>query len=415
MKAKPPQHAHLLRLGLPLLLAWSVAWLLGITILASIAIQQRAERRDADLDTELALRSTAVYGLIWFDAQGVFHDEVLRLEQELLDAPFDLWVVEPGKPPIHHLAPAHPRFNITDFSPLNSTVMGKGQAMYLDGQDADGKPYRLHAIPTFLDQGDTSTPQAMIITVGDPLPGQAAYQAFAQRIWLTTLALGVVGLLVGMGLTHWSLRPAFATLRQRERFLSATAHELRTPVAALRSICESAQRGDEDPQLALARMGKLLHSASHTLEDLLLFARLDAGATLERQPVRLDLLVEALLPEDGSVTLNATTSVANVDPRLASVAVRNLLDNARKHGAQGGELRISVTVTGTQVSVEDQGNGFAPELLARRETDFAISPTQGGTGPGLAIANLIARLHGGSLRLENRQPHGARAILQFSA
>lgn len=415
MKAKPTQHAHLLRLGLPLLLAWSVAWLLGITILASIAIQQRAERRDADLDTELALRSTAVYGLTWFDGKGAFHDEVLRLEKDLLDAPFDLWVVVPGNPPVHYLSPSHPRFHLTSFSHLATTVMGKGQEIYADGQDADGKPYRLHAIPTFLDQGDTSTPQAMIITVGDPTPGQAAYQAFARRIGLATAALGLAGLLVGAGLTHWSLRPAFAALRQRERFLSATAHELRTPVTALRSICESAQQGDEDPQLALARMEKLLHAASHTLEDLLLFARLDAGATLERQPVRLDLLVEALLPEDGSVQLVAAGCVAEVDPRLVSVAVRNLLDNARKHGRYGGELHISVSVTGPQVVVEDQGNGFAAELLARRATDFTISPTQGGTGLGLAIANLIARLHGGRLWLENRQPHGARATLQFSS
>jgi hypothetical protein len=67
-------------------------------------------------------------------------------------------------------------------------------------------------------------------------------------------------------------------------------------------------------------METLLRSASHTLEDLLLFARLDAGATLERQPVRLDLLVETLLPDDDSVRFVATASVVNLDPRLASVA-----------------------------------------------------------------------------------------------
>lgn len=413
MKARPTQHAHLLRLGLPLLLAWSVAWLLGIAILASIAIQQRAERRDTDLDTELALRSTAIYGLTWFDGQGKFHDEVLRLEQELLDAPYDLWVVEPGNPPRYPLAPTQPHFKLTDFSQLEAVVMGKGQEVYRSGQDADGKAYRLHAMPTFLDQGDTRTPHAMIITVGDPMPGQVAYQAFARRIWLATIALGIAGLLVGAGLTYWSLRPAFAALRQRERFLSATAHELRTPVAALRSICESALRGDEAPQPALTRMENLLHSASHTLEDLLLFARLDAGATLERQPVRLDLLVETLLPDDGSIAFVAQASVVNLDPRLVSVAVRNLIDNARKHGGREGEWHISVTVGGAQVVVEDQGNGFAAALLARRDTDFAISPTQGGTGLGLAIANMVARLHGGALRLENYQPHGARVTLDF--
>lgn len=413
MKVDPNQRSRLLRLGIPLLLAWGVAWLLGIAILAKVAIDLRAELRETDLDTELALYATTVYGLTWFDQQGKFHDEVLRLEHDLLDAAYDIWVVEPGNPPTRHFTPAHPRFNLTDFTQLQTTVMGQGQDIYLDGQDTDGKPYRLHAIPTFMDQGDTSTPKAMIITVADPTPGQAAYQAFVQRIVGASALLSILGLLVGVGLTAWSLRPVLAALRQRERFLAATAHELRTPVAALRGICESAQRGDEAPQLALTRMDGLLRSATHTLEDLLLFARLDAGASLERQPVRLDLLVETLLPDDDSVTLNAAATVVKLDPRLATVAVRNLLENARKHGVASAQSHIHVTVAGAQVTVEDQGKGFAAELLAQWETDFALSPTQGGTGLGLAIVNMVARLHGGALRLENRAEGGARVTVQF--
>ncbi|HRJ54184.1 MAG TPA: HAMP domain-containing sensor histidine kinase [Candidatus Thiothrix moscowensis] len=414
MNVDPSQRTRLLRLGIPLLLVWGMAWLLGIAILAKVAIDLRAELRETDLDTELALYATSVYGLTWFDQQGKFHDEVLRLEHDLLDAPYDIWVIEPGNPPTRHFAPTRPHFNLTNFTQLQTSVMGQGQKLYLDGQDTDGKPYRLHAIPTFLDQGDTSTPKAMIITVADPTPGQVAYQAFVQRIVGASALLGILGLLVGVGLTAWSLRPVLAALRQRERFLAATAHELRTPVAALRSICESAQRGDEAPQLALSRMDGLLRSATHTLEDLLLFARLDAGASLERQPVRLDLLVETLLPDDDSVTLDAAATVVNLDPRLVTVAVRNLLENARKHGVASAQPHIHVTVAGVQVTVEDQGKGFAAELLARRETDFVLSPTQGGTGLGLAIVNMVARLHGGALRLENRVDGGARVTVSFA-
>ncbi|MBO0614669.1 hypothetical protein [Thiothrix fructosivorans] len=161
MKVDSSQRARLLRLGIPLLLAWAVAWLLGIAILAKVAIDLRAELRETDLDTELALYATSVYGLTWFDQHGKFHDEVLRLEHDLLDAPYDIWVIEPGNPPTRHFTPAHPRFNLTDFTQLQTTVMGQGQDVYLDGQDTDGKPYRLHAIPTFMDQGDTSTPKAI--------------------------------------------------------------------------------------------------------------------------------------------------------------------------------------------------------------------------------------------------------------
>jgi two-component system sensor histidine kinase TctE len=126
--------------------------------------------------------------------------------------------------------------------------------------------------------------------------------------------------------------------------------------------------------------------------------------------VRLDLLVETLLPDDDSVRFVATASVVNLDPRLASVAVRNLIENARKYGQRDGVAHITVTVSGAQVVVEDQGKGFSEALLTRRETDFVISPTQGGTGLGLAIVNMVARLHGGALRLENRAKGGARVV-----
>ncbi|MEM7352208.1 MAG: hypothetical protein AAF657_15515, partial [Acidobacteriota bacterium] len=114
---------RLLRLGVPLFLAWTAAWVLGISLLATVAIELRAELRDSDLDTELALYATAVYGLTWFDEAGQLRDEVLALEEELLDGPFDLWVVEPGEPAGVHLAPASPRFAVEDFADLAPAVI----------------------------------------------------------------------------------------------------------------------------------------------------------------------------------------------------------------------------------------------------------------------------------------------------
>lgn len=400
---------QLLRLSIPLLMAWSVAWLIGISVLAKVAIDLRAERRDADLDTQLALYATAVYGLTWFDSAGQFQDELFWLEKDLHPAPYDIWVVEPQNPPIKYLSPVKPHFSIPDFNFLAPPVMQQAQKVYLNGIDTQGLPYRLYAIPTYLDQADSTAPKAMIIVLADPNPGQQAYTTFVQGIVLTATLLGLVGLVVGVGLTYWSLRPAFQSLRQRERFLSATAHELRTPVAALRSVCESALQGDEVPIQALKRMDKLLHTTGQILEDLLLFARLDAGASLELQAVRLDLLVESLLPEEEDITFEATASVVNIDPRLVTVVIRNLIANARKYG----KPPVHISVAGAQLVVEDQGQGFSAELLKRRDKDFALSPTQAGTGLGLAIVNLIARLHGGSLTLANRTPQGARVTVSF--
>jgi len=108
------------------------------------------------------------------------------------------------------------------------------------------------------------------------------------------------------------------------------------------------------------------------------------------------------------------TARDRIEDRLATVAVRNLLENARKYGVASAQPRIHVTVAGAQVTVDDQGKGFSAELLARRETDFALSPTQGGTGLGLAIVNMVARLHGGALRLENRVEGGTRVTVTFA-
>lgn len=409
----------LLRLGLPMLLAWSLAWVIGIGILAKVAIDLRAELRDSGLDTRLSLYTMAVYGLTWFDSSGTFHGEVLRYEPEFNAPPYDIWVIEanaPHTPPITHLAPHKPQFALQaeDLLGLLPTVMGKAEKTYRNGLDQKGAAYRLYAIPTYLDQAAATTPKAMIVVIADPIPGRLEYDTFVHRILLVTAFLGVIGLLVGAILTWWSLRPAVASLKQRERFLSATAHELRTPMAALRTICESAQKGDEAPEQAFARMGRLLQTTSYTLEDLLLFARLDAGAALERQAVRLDLLTETLLPEDSRIQLQATASTVQLDPRLASVAIRNLLENAQRHGNTPDE-HLRVIVAGSQVIVEDQGSGYSAALLAQTGRDFSISPSQGGTGLGLAIANRVAKLHGGTLHLENIHPQGARATLTFGA
>lgn len=412
MNKQLTQKARLMRLGIPLALAWSIAWIIGIAILANVAVNQREEMRSADLDADLSLNAMAVYGLTWFDEDEQFHDEVLHLESNLLDAAMDIWIIEPADSDIIYLAPPNPNFKIDSFNYLKELVIQQEKNVFFDGIDNLGKAYRLHAIPTYPDQQAPTSPKAMIIVVADPMPGLANKQAFTNKIIWVTFILGGVGLLVGVLLALWSLRPALLSLHQRERFISATAHELRTPLAAIRSINESALHGDEPAEVALSRMQGILESASHTVDDLLLFARLDAGAKLGRQPVRLDLLVETLLPEDDSVALVAEESVVVVDTALIKVAVRNLIENARKHS---GLADVTVYVDFQSIEVRDSGSGFPESLLQRVERDFVISPTQSGTGLGLAICNMIARLHGGQLSLSNNRKGGAIARLTFNS
>ncbi|WP_020396281.1 sensor histidine kinase [Thiolinea disciformis] len=401
--------SQLARLAMPLLVAWTLAWLSGLSILANVAIDLRAEQRDADLDTQLALYATAVYGLTWFDASGQFHPELYWAEKDLHPAVYDIWLVEVSEESIVYLAPTNARFSFAHFRFLQAPVMQQAQKVYWNGVDDKGMPVRLYAIPTYLDNPASHTPKAMIVVVADPRPAQNAYESFVRKILLVTVLLGFAGLGMGLGLTYWSLRPTFHSFRQRERFLSATAHELRTPITALRSVCESALKGDESSVQALKRMNSLLSEASNTLNDLLLFARLDAGAGLQREAVRLDLLVESLLPEADLIKFEGEATIVNVDPRLISVVVRNGLENAYKHG----KLPIHIRVTQQQISIDDAGQGFPPDFLTRHFSDFAISPSQGGTGLGLAIIHLIMRLHGGKVQLTNTA-QGARILLTFS-
>ena len=406
----PSTGRHLLRLTLPLTLAWTSAFGLGLCLLAVLAVRLEGERHRSDLDADLAIHATATYGLTWFDEDGAFHGEIYDRE-EFRDAPYDIWLIEPETEQ-RHLAPEVPRFDIQDLTELARDVVDRPRDVLRDGRDRDGRRYRLLAIPTFADHDDTRA-VAMVAVVGDPEPGRVAHRHFVTRIALITGVLAVAGLLVGMALARWSLRPALASLRQRETFVAAAAHELRNPLAALRGVCDGALAGDEEAPAALRRMAPMLSGASQTVDDLLLFTRLDAGSiAIERGKVRLDLLVEAALPEDSSVDLNAEPCVVEVDPGLATVAVRNLVDNARQHGG-GGTHRVRVRVEGGDITVDDAGPGFPRAILERAVHEVSVVASRRGSGLGLAIASLIAGLHDGGLHLENRPEGGARAKLRL--
>ena len=404
----PADGRELRRLLLSLTLAWALAWAAGIGLFAAIAVQLSGELRARELDSSLELSATAVYGLAWFDRDDVFHAELLLREDNLLNGDFDIWVIAPGEPTAVQLAPEDARFELS-LDAIAAEVVATETAVVLDGLDHRGSPYRLRADPIFGDDDDVA--RAAVIVVGDPQPGQAAHSAFLRSLALAASVLGLVGLIVGASLARWSIRPLEASLRQREEFLIAAAHELRTPVAALQGVCDSASAGDEAAGVALERVSSLVSRTAQVVDDLLIFARLEAGSqALERQKLRLDLLVETCLPEESAIDLDAVPSVVDADPRLVRVAIRNLIENARTHGPCD-DSQIHITVSGGTVRVEDEGVGFRPQVLAVLQQSPRLAPSSRGTGLGLAIVRRIAALHGGSLQLGNRPSGGASATL----
>ncbi|MFE6489882.1 sensor histidine kinase, partial [Streptomyces sp. NPDC057757] len=193
-------------------------------------------------------------------------------------------------------------------------------------------------------------------------------------------------------------------------FLAEAAHELRTPLTTLRLVVERGGTSDE----AL----RLVDRLSRLVTGLLARARTETGAQrAELVPLRLDQLVETTveeLPGQDNVTVNSEPVVVLGDPDLLAQAVRNLVENAQRHGGPPGSP-VEVTVAPGLVTVRDHGAGVP---LADRERVFArgvtgASGAGSGTGAGLAIVRWVAELHHGSARLTDAPGGGSLAELRL--
>ncbi|MBO0867927.1 MAG: HAMP domain-containing histidine kinase [Micromonosporaceae bacterium] len=266
-----------------------------------------------------------------------------------------------------------------------------------------------------------------VVVVADPGPGEVAHQ----RLEVTLIVGGgVFMLLAGVGgslLAHRGTRPAVQALDQQERFVADAAHELRTPLTVIRALCEAAlvepvARPDHpnpnlpvDPnQAVLDQVLRSTRRLGDSVEALLTRARMVAGLrALERQPFRLDQLAEEVLGETvqppHTVEVSASPTVAYGDPTLVRIAIRNLGHNAVRHGRIGDEpARVKLIVGAGAVIVEDRGPGPAAPVA---EPERFHTEASDGVGLGLAIADWVATLHGGTLRLDPAPGGGTAATL----
>lgn len=178
--------------------------------------------------------------------------------------------------------------------------------------------------------------------------------------------------------------------------LANTSHELRTPLARIRLGIELAKKGlDEGRKAELERD---IAELDQLLEEILLSSRLDAIRTLERTE-RVDLL--GLAAEESSrhegVAVGGEVVWADGDPRLLRRLLRNLLDNARHHGAPPISVSVGRSGATAVIDVADAGTPIAAEDRERVFAAFYRRPgsTAPGTGLGLSLVRQIARLHGG--------------------
>lgn len=215
---------------------------------------------------------------------------------------------------------------------------------------------------------------------------------------------------------------------ERERqFVADASHELRTPIAVVKTELEAALLAGDDAgavRVSVRAAIDELDGLAHLADDLLVIARtVDSGLPLAKMKVEVSTLLEdvrhrfedraARHGRDIRVTGSVTGS-AVVDPMRIRQALSNLVDNALRHGA--GDITITATRDAGMIhlDVSDEGGGFGPDIAGRAFDRFARgdrSRSRGGVGLGLAIVEAIAQAHGGTARIVEGRPTTVRISL----
>jgi signal transduction histidine kinase len=249
-------------------------------------------------------------------------------------------------------------------------------------------------------------------------------------------ALGALGLVLVAGggwvLARQSVAPVQRSMEQMRRFVADAAHELRTPVAVLRTRAEVAlqrERSSTEYVATLETLGRETERLSGIVDDLFTLTRADAGERpLRSARVQLDELVldavsaTGALAERRGVTLSvgdADEVVIDGDAALVRQLVVILLDNAIKFSERGDTVTVDLRTSpdAATLTVRDTGAGIpAGELpyvfdrFYRGETARASTP---GAGLGLSIAHWIATAHRARIEIASSPGQGTTSTVIF--
>lgn len=220
------------------------------------------------------------------------------------------------------------------------------------------------------------------------------------------------------------LEKAFA---QQRRFVADASHELRTPVAAIRSMADIVLDQEATKQEyveVLQDINREAERLGHLISDLLVLARADEGRTLlEWKPVRLDLLASdvlattEMLANERGITLEVgrmePAVVMGDEARLIQM-ILTLLDNALVYTNVDGKVDLAVVTRDKHAClvVQDNGIGIAPEdqehIFERfYRADAARTRIASGAGLGLAIVEWVVRAHHGTITVESQVGQGS--------
>jgi signal transduction histidine kinase len=207
-----------------------------------------------------------------------------------------------------------------------------------------------------------------------------------------------------------------ALLTSQRALLANASHELRSPVARLRIAIELWLR--EPAEAMQAEIVRNLGEIDQLVEEILLSSRLEHPGSASSGSETVDLLGLAAEEAARSGAAAAGDSVEIVgDPRLLRRLIRNLLENAAKHGKPPVEIAVSLQDGAARITVTDHGPGIAPGERERVFEPFyrpaGRSESAGGWGLGLALVRQIASLHGGRVVCGEPAGGGSRFVVDL--
>ncbi len=202
-------------------------------------------------------------------------------------------------------------------------------------------------------------------------------------------------------------------LQHQKRFVRDAAHQLRTPLAVLKTQTQSALRGDAPPEQALREIGQTVDRATELANQMLSLAKVEqlrqqtASVAIDwsviLREVALDL-APLIADKDLDFELQTKPALVAAHDWMLRELSRNLLHNAIKHSPAGSALSVSVMANDNtaQLLIVDSGAGIDEELRQRLFQPFSAGRLQAGSGLGLAICAEIVQVLQGEITLNNR-------------
>jgi len=269
-----------------------------------------------------------------------------------------------------------------------------------------------------------------MLVLADTEPIERQYRRLLEAFTLAGLvAVGMVGI-GGYQLARMSTKPVEESVERMRRFVADAAHELRTPIALVRTQAEVTLRREREPAVYASALGSIEQEVTRLgriAEDLLLLARADSGdRPIQHDRFFLDDVAANAVSAAGALasTRGAALELGRYeetavvgDSELIRQLLMILIDNAIKFTDAGGRVTVSVFPEGKHalLTVRDDGAGIDPDILPHVFERFVRGDPargrSGGAGLGLSIARWIADAHSASLTLEAAQGRGTIARL----